>query len=202
MKLRLRRSLKPRCVPSCVGSNQAATTRTCDAGLAHLWFVTLYPFRDGNGRLARAVAELALAQSESSSQRFFSMSSQIMRERKAYYDILERTQKGDMNITPWLHWFLTTLKKSIDGADEVIASVLNREEFWRRHSGVAFSERQAKVLNRVLRGFEGALTTKKWAAIGKCSIPTAQRDINDLLAKGALRHNPGGSKNTSYSPGL
>jgi Fic family protein len=168
------------------------------AGLAHLWFVTIHPFDDGNGRIARAITDQALAQSESSGQRFYSMSSQIRKERAAYYKVLERTQKGDLDVTEWLLWFLGCLSRAIDGAGEAYANVLRKAAFWQRVAEVPLTDRQSKVLNRYLDGFEGHLTTRKWAAIGKCSVPTAQRDINDLLARGVLRRNPGGSKNTSY----
>lgn len=168
------------------------------AGLAHLWFVTIHPFEDGNGRIARAITDQALAQSEGTRQRFYSLSGQIQKERTEYYDLLERTQKGSLDVTDWLIWFLACFSRSIEGAEAVCARVLKKADFWQRHAGKAFSERQRKVLNRLPDGIDGTLTAKKWAALGKCSVPTAQRDINDLLARGALRPNPGGSKNTSY----
>ena len=168
------------------------------AGLAHLWFVTIHPFADGNGRLARAIADKALAQSEESGQRFYSMSSQIRKDRTAYYETLERTQKGSLDITDWLVWFLECFARAIDGAEEVCGHVLRKADFWQRYAREAFSDRQKKVLNHCLDGSEGKLTAKKWAAIAQCSVPSAQRDINDLLARGVLRRNPGGSKNTSY----
>ncbi|MEK6805735.1 MAG: Fic family protein [Pseudomonadota bacterium] len=168
------------------------------AGLAHLWFVTIHPFEDGNGRIARAIADQALAQLEKSPQRFYSLSSQIRKERKAYYDTLETTQKGSLDITPWLNWFLACFSRAIDGADETCAHVLRKAEFWQKHAGEPFSERQKLMLNRYLDGFDGKLTTKKWATIAKCAAPTAQRDINDLIERGILKINPGGSKNTSY----
>jgi Fic family protein len=168
------------------------------AGLAHLWFVTVHPFEDGNGRIARAIADQALAQSEGSGQRFYSMSSQIRKERSIYYDMLERTQKGGLDVTDWLVWFLGCLARAIDGAEAASDQVLRKADFWQRYARAPLSARQKTVLNRYLDGFEGKLTTKKWAAIGKCSVPTAQRDINDLLDREILRRNPGGSKNTSY----
>lgn len=168
------------------------------AGLAHLWFVTIHPFEDGNGRVARAIADQALAQSEGSGQRFYSMSSQIRKERSDYYDTLERTQKGALDVTDWLVWFLGCFSRALDGAAAACAHVLGKADFWQRYAREPFTERQKTVLNRFLDGFEGKLTTKKWAAIGKCSIPTAQRDINELVERGILRRNPGGSKNTSY----
>lgn len=168
------------------------------AGLAHLWFVTIHPFEDGNGRIARAIADQALAQLEKSPQRFYSLSSQIRKERKSYYDTLEATQKGSLDITRWLSWFLDCFSRAIDGADETCTHVLRKADFWRKHAGETFSERQKLMLNRYMDGFEGKLTTKKWADLAKCATPTAQRDINDLIERGVLRTNPGGSKNTSY----
>ena len=168
------------------------------AGLAHLWFVTIHPFEDGNGRVARAVADQALAQSEDSGQRFYSMSSQIRKERSGYYDVLERAQKGTLAVTDWLVWFLGCFSRAIDFADSARADVLRRADFWQRYAREPFTKRQQAVLNRFLDGFEGKLTARKWAAIGKCSIPTAQRDINKLIGRGILRRNPGGSIKTSY----
>ena len=168
------------------------------AGLAHLWFVTIHPFEDGNGRVARAIADQALAQSEDSGQRFYSMSSQIRKERSDYYDALESAQKGTLDVTDWLVWFLGCFSRATDGADSACADVLRKADFWQRYAREPFSKRQKAVLNRFLDGFEGKLTARKWAAIGKCSIPTAQRDITELVERGILRRNPGGSKNTSY----
>ncbi|HEV7803871.1 MAG TPA: Fic family protein [Burkholderiales bacterium] len=168
------------------------------AGLAHLWFVTIHPFEDGNGRVARAIADQALAHSEGSGQRFYSMSSQIRKERSDYYDVLERTQKGDLDVTEWLLWFLACFSRALTGAEALSANVMRKADFWQRYARVAFSDRQKAVLNRYLDGFEGKLTAKKWAAIAKVSIPTAQRDINDLVERRVLSRNTGGSKNTSY----
>ncbi len=168
------------------------------AGLAHLWFVTIHPFEDGNGRVARAIADQALAQSEDSGQRFYSMSSQIRKERSDYFDALESAQKGKLDVTDWLVWFLGCFSRAIDGADSACADVLRKADFWQRYAREPFTKRQKAVLNRFLDGFEGKLTARKWAAIGKCSIPTAQRDITELVERGILRRNPGGSKNTSY----
>ena len=167
-------------------------------GLAHLWFVTVHPFEDGNGRIARAITDQALAQSEDSGQRFYSLSRQIRKERSDYYDMLERSQKGTLDVTDWLVWFLNCLSRAIDGAEAPCANVLRKADFWQRYAREPFTTRQKAVLNRFLDGFEGTLTTRKWAAIGKCSIPTAQRDINELIARGILHRNPGGSRNTSY----
>ena len=168
------------------------------AGLAHLWFVTVHPFEDGNGRIARAVADMALARSEDSSQRFYSMSAQIRAERGDYYDALERTQRGTTDVTDWMTWFLACLGRSIDAAGTALAEVLAKARFWERAGGIALNERQRRVLNRVLDGFEGKLTTSKWAKLAKCSQDTALRDVMDLVAHGLLARNPGGGRNTSY----
>lgn len=169
------------------------------AGLVHLWFVTVHPFEDGNGRIARAIADQALAQSEGSPHRFYSMSSQIGREREDYYAILERTQKGGLDVSDWLQWFLACFTRAIDGAEVSGEGVLRKAEFWRTHEKLAMSKRQRTILNRYLDGFEGKITAKKWAILGKCSSASAQRDIADLVDKGVLQRNPGGSKNTSYA---
>lgn len=169
------------------------------AGIAHLWFVTVHPFDDGNGRIARAIADMALARSEHSAQRFYSMSAQIRVERDAYYGILEKTQKGDLDITPWLDWFLGCLRRAIDGAQTTLASVLTKANFWKVHAGEQFNERQRKILNRLFDGFEGKLTSSKWAALGKCSQDTASRDIDDLVRRGILARDAAGGRSTSYS---
>ncbi|MCC3305105.1 Fic family protein [Sneathiella sp. HT1-7] len=168
------------------------------AGLAHLWFVTLHPFDDGNGRIARAIADMALARSEGSAQRFYSMSAQIRSERNDYYDILEATQKGPLDVTRWLVWFLDCLLRATESAQETLGSVMIKARFWERFATEALNERQIKVLNRMLDGFEGKLTSSKWAKLAKCSQDTAYRDILDLLEKGALQKNPGGGRSTSY----
>lgn len=169
------------------------------AGIAHFWFVTIHPFDDGNGRIARAISDMLLARSEETDQRFYSMSAQIQEERNEYYDILERSQKGDLDITPWLEWFLKCLGRAIDGADTMLAQVLGRARFWEAHAGESFNDRQRKVLNMLLGDFDGKLTSSKWARLCKCSQDTAGRDINDLLARGILQKNPGGGRSTSYS---
>ena len=168
------------------------------AGLAHLWLVTLHPFDDGNGRLSRAVGDMALARAEGTHQRFYSFSAQIQRERKDYYDQLEATQKGPLDVTPWLHWFLGCLLRAVQGADATLAGVLDKAQFWQRWAGTPMNARQTLVLNRVLDGMEGKLTNAKWAAMGKCSADTALRDINDLLAQGVLARLEGGGRNTAY----
>jgi Fic family protein len=169
------------------------------AGLAHLWFVTIHPFADGNGRIARAVADMALARSEQTGQRFYSMSAQIRRERDDYYTVLERTQKGALDVTGWQDWFLNCLGRAIEGADGTLSAVMDKARFWRRFARESFNERQIKVLNTLMDGFEGRLTSSKWARIAKCSQDTAYRDIVDLVARGALQKDPGGGRSTSYS---
>ena len=168
------------------------------AGLAHLWFVTIHPFEDGNGRIARAVADMALARSERSSQRYYSMSSRIRAERNAYYDVLERTQRGTTDVTEWMDWFLACLGRSIDNACTALAGVLAKARFRERAAGLSLNDRQRRVLNRLLDGFEGKLTTSKWAKLAKCSQDTALRDIAFLVDHGLLARNPGGGRSTSY----
>ncbi len=169
------------------------------AALAHLWFVTIHPFDDGNGRIARAITDMSLARSEGSSQRFYSMSAQIRLERNGYYTILERTQKGDLDITPWLAWFLACLNRAFDGAEKILAAVLQKADFWKNHATTQFNERQRNVINRLLDGFEGKLTSTKWAKLEKTSPDTALLDINELVGKGILKRDEGGGRNTSYS---
>jgi Fic family protein len=169
------------------------------SGLAHLWFVTIHPFADGNGRIARAIADMALARSEKSPQRFYSLSAQMRIERKDYYSSLEWTQKGELNVTRWQTWFLECFEHALDGANETLKTVLQKARFWERFAKVALNDRQVKVLNRVLDGFEGKLTSSKWAKLAKCSQDTASRDISDLMEKGALTKEPGGGRSTSYS---
>jgi len=169
------------------------------AGVAHLWFVTIHPFDDGNGRIARAIADLCLARSEKSSQRFYSMSAQIRAKRKAYYDILEAAQKNTTDITPWLEWFLECLGGAIDGAATLLSSIMAKARFWERVEGKELNSRQRIVLNRLLDGFEGNLTTSKWAKLTKSSQDTATRDIQDLIQKGILERSPQGGRSTSYN---
>lgn len=173
------------------------------AGLGHLWFVTLHPFDDGNGRIARAIGDLLLARADGSVQRFYSVSAQIQQERKAYYAILERTQKSvadrlSMDVTEWLLWFLDTLHHAIEQAHYRLDAVLFKARFWQQWAATPLNARQVKLLNRLLDGFEGKLTSRKWAAIAKCSPDTALRDINDLLARGVLQKSDAGGRSTSY----
>lgn len=176
-----------------------STDLVLKAGVAHLWFVTIHPFDDGNGRIARAIADMVLARSENSPQRFYSMSAQIRQERKAYYEILEVTQKDDLDITRWLEWFLDCLSRAFDRAETILANVLGKARFWDRFVKVEFNERQREMLNRLLNGFEGKLTTSKWAKLAKCSHDTALRDIEDLIHKKVLVKDAAGGRSTSYS---
>jgi len=168
------------------------------AGLGHLWFITLHPFDDGNGRIARAVGDLLLVRADGSPQRFYSLSAQIQRERDTYYDILERTQKGGPDVTEWLSWFLCALQRAVEDAHATLDQVLAKSRFWRGAAPVPMNERQIKVLNRMLDGFEGKLTTRKWAALAKCSADTALRDITELVERGVLRRSEAGGRSTSY----
>ena len=169
------------------------------AGLAHLWFVTIHPLDDGNGRIARAIADMALARAEDTDQRFYSMSARIRAQRNAYYETLENTQKGACDITAWQEWFLRCLLQAIEGSHDTLGTVLTKARFWERFAKEPLNERQIKVLNRVLDGFVGKLTSSKWAKLAKCSQDTAYRDILDLIARGALEKDPGGGRSTSYS---
>lgn len=168
------------------------------AGIAHLWFITIHPFEDGNGRIARAIADLALARSEDSTQRFYSMSAQIRQERKTYYDLLEQTQKGGLDITAWLSWFLACLGRAISHADEMLAATLHKARFWETHRTTSLNDRQRLMLNKLLDGFDGHLTTSKWAKIAKCSTDTALRDITALIDAGILKKGDAGSRSTFY----
>lgn len=169
------------------------------AGIAHLWFVTIHPFDDGNGRIARAIADLCIARSEKSSQRFYSMSAQIRRERKEYYDLLEHAQKGGTDVTEWLTWFLECLGRAIDGAATLLESVLTKARFWESIGASPLNERQRLILNQLLDGFDGKLTSSKWAKLTKSSQDTAQRDITDLVQHGILVRSEEGGRSTSYT---
>lgn len=179
-------------------NDEAPMDPVLKASLAHLWFVTVHPFDDGNGRIARAIADMALARSEHTSQRFYSMSAQIRAERNAYYGILERTQKDTLDVTPWMKWFLGCLDRAFDGAEGVLGAVLRKARFWESYAGEPFNDRQRLLLNRLLDGFEGKLTSSKWAKIAKCSQDTAYRDILDLLGRGILFKEPAGGRSASY----
>lgn len=169
-----------------------------NAGIAHLWFVTIHPFDDGNGRLCRAITEMELAKSDGSSKRFYSMSAQILKKRKEYYSILEKTQRGDLNITLWLSWFLNCLKDAILSSEQMLHDVLQKAKFWNLHKNTVLNERQIKMINKLFDSFEGKLTTSKWAKICKCSSDTALRDIKDLETKQILHKDEAGGRSTSY----
>ena len=175
-----------------------ATDPVLTSALAHFWFVTIHPFDDGNGRIARAIADMILARSENSAQRFYSMSAQIQRERNAYYDILEASQRSDLNITAWLEWYLACLRRAINSSHEILDAVLMKANFWKRHEGEKFNERQRNLINRLLDGFDGTLTSSKWAKIAKCSPDTALRDITDLMDRNILLKNDAGGRSTGY----
>jgi Fic family protein len=169
------------------------------AGIAHLWFVTIHPFEDGNGRIARAIADLALARSEKTAQRFYSMSSQIRQERDAYYEILESTQKGNLDITQWLDWFLGCLDRAFDGAETILSGVLTKARFWERHAAARLNVRQRDAIDRMLNGLDGKLTSSIWARLAQCSQDTAGRDIDELVKLGILAKDAAGGRSTSYS---
>jgi Fic family protein len=168
------------------------------AAIAHLWFVTIHPFDDGNGRIARAIADMLLARSDESSQRFYSFSNQIMKERKVYYDVLEKIQHGTLDITLWLEWFLNCMQRAIENSEEVLQKVLRKAEFWKIHANTTLNGRQQQMLNKLLDGFDGKLKSSKWAKITKSSGDTALRDIKDLIEKGILKQEQSGGRSTNY----
>jgi len=168
------------------------------AAIAHVWFVTVHPFDDGNGRIARAVADMQLARADGTAQRFYSMSAQIRKERNAYYTILEKTQRGNLDITDWLEWFLECLSRALHSPEEILTMIFKKAFFWKTHEKTIFNPRQVLLLNKLFDKFEGKLTTSKWAKIAKCSHDTALRDINDLIEKKVLTKEEGGGRNSSY----
>lgn len=168
------------------------------AAIAHLWFITIHPFDDGNGRIARALTDMMLARSEQSGQRFYSMSAEIKQQRVAYYDVLERTQRGDGDITEWLVWFLQCLDSALDNTTSTLSHVMQKARYWEHFADVSVNERQRKLLNMLFDDFFGKLTSSKWAKIAKCSSDTALNDINDLLSKGMLVKSAEGGRSTSY----
>jgi Fic family protein len=180
-------------------NNEDTIDLVLKAAIAHLWFVTIHPFADGNGRIGRAIADLILARSEKSSYRFYSLSSQIQKERKSYYTILEQTQKGNLDITSWIDWFFSCLGRAIQHASSTLETVIQKTQFWESLREVSLNDRQRKIINRILDGFEGKLTSSKWAKITKCSQDTAYRDILNLLELGILIKNPKTGRSTSYS---
>jgi Fic family protein len=168
------------------------------AAIAHLWFVTIHPFEDGNGRITRALTDMLLAQSDKSNQRFYSMSAQIRLERNQYYEILEKTQKGNLDITNWIVWFLNCLINALKATDTILTRVLFKADFWQKHIHISINDRQSKLLNKLMDGFDGKLTSSKWAKIAKCSKDSAVRDINDLIDKGILQKEAAGGRSTNY----
>ena len=168
------------------------------AAVVHLWFLTIHPFEDGNGRIARALTDMILTQSDSIEARFYSMSAQIRIERKEYYEILEKTQKGDVDITNWVQWFLNCLINALKSTDLILNKVLRKANFWQKHNETIFNERQIKLINKLLDGFDGKLTSSKWAKIAKCSKDSAVRDINDLIDKQILQKELAGGRSTNY----
>lgn len=179
-------------------NDEVKTDPVLKAGIAHLWFVTIHPFDDGNGRIARAIADMQLARSDGTHQRFYSMSAQIQRERKTYYDMLEATQKATLDITNWLEWFLSCLDRALINTEGTLVGVLRKARFWEKHTETQLNARQRLMLNKLLDGFEGKLTTSKWAKIAKCSSDTALRDIQDLTDRGTLIKDSSGGRSTNY----
>jgi Fic family protein len=174
------------------------TDAVLKAALAHFWFVTIHPFEDGNGRIARAIADMALARADGTANRFYSMSAQIETERKAYYHVLESTQKGTLDVTTWMTWFLECLGRALDRAPATLVGVLRKARIWETINQSPINERQREVVNRLLDGFEGNLTTSKYAKLSLCSTDTALRDIRELLDRGVLVQNPGRGRSTNY----
>jgi Fic family protein len=168
------------------------------AAIAHFWFIIIHPFDDGNGRIARAISDLLLARADNTTERYYSMSSRIMVERKQYYAVLQKTQHSSGDITEWLSWFLHCLKHSLMSTESTLHHVLRKTEFWKIHEATIFNERQRLVLNKLLDGFDGKLKSSKWAKIAKCSTDTALRDIKDLIEKGILRQEQEGGRSTNY----
>lgn len=179
-------------------NNESETDPVLKAAVAHFWFVTIHPFDDGNGRIARTITDMQLARSDGSPQRFYSMSNQILTERKRYYNLLEQTQRGDGDITAWLEWFLRCLENALVNSRVILESVLAKAKFWERHSQMSLNDRQRLMLNKLLDDFEGKLTSSKWAKIARCSQDTAIRDIQDLINKGILRKEAEGGRSTNY----
>lgn len=168
------------------------------AAIAHLWFVTIHPFDDGNGRMARTITELMLARADNSSRRFYSLSAEIMKQRKEYYDVLEQTQKGAIDVTPWLLWFVKTLRNALVFSLQTTDRVIQKASFWSKHKETVLNERQRKIINKLWDGFDGKLTTQKYAKINHCSQDTALRDIQSLMEKGILRKTEEGGRSTNY----
>ncbi len=168
------------------------------AAIAHFWFIIIHPFDDGNGRIARAISDMLLARSESNSERFYSMSNQILLERTRYYEVLQKVQHSSGDITEWINWFLHCMKKALMQTEGTLNNILHKAEFWKVHENTPINERQRLVLNKLLDGFDGKLKTSKWAKISKCSQDTAIRDINDLINKNILKKDDAGGRSTNY----
>ncbi|MDR2581794.1 MAG: Fic family protein [Fibromonadaceae bacterium] len=179
-------------------NNENKLNHILKSAISHFWFVTIHPFDDGNGRIARAISDMMLARSDNSSQRFYSMSAQILKERKKYYDVLEVTQHGNSDITQWLLWFLECLKKALFESEKIVHSVIFKANFWDKHRDTPLNSRQRLMLNKLLDGFHGKLQSSKWAKIAKCSPDSALRDIKDLLDKGILKQDLHGGRSTAY----
>jgi Fic family protein len=179
-------------------NNSTENDPVIKAAIAHLWFVTIHPFEDGNGRIARTITDMLLTRSDRSPQRFYSMSNQILSERKKYYAALEKSQHGDMDITPWLDWFLICLERALLSSGKILQDVFHKADFWNKYSNTPLNDRQRLMLNKLLDGFKGKLKSSKWAKIAKCSTDTALRDIKDLIEKGILRQEEQGGRSTSY----
>jgi Fic family protein len=180
-------------------TNENTLDPVMKAGIAHLWFITLHPFDDGNGRIARAITDMQLCKADGSSKRFYSMSAQILLQRNGYYSILEQTQKGTLDITNWLQWFFENLLAALNATNTTLEQVLLKAGFWEKQNNTSLNERQKLLLNKILDGFEGKLTSTKWAKIAKCSSDTALRDIQDLILKGILMKDDKGGRSTSYT---
>lgn len=178
---------------------ESTTDAVLKAAIAHLWFVTIHPFDDGNGRITRAITDMQLARADGTPQRFYSMSAQILKERVTYYTMLEQTQKGSLDITPWLTWFLDCLYHAMDHTEDTLSAVANRTQFWERNRGILLNSRQQYMVSALLDEFYGKLTSTKWAKMTKSSPDTALRDIQDLIEKGILQKEPGGGRNTTYA---
>ena len=180
-------------------NNYIKTDLVIKAAIAHLWLVTIHPFEDGNGRITRAATDMLLAQADNTTQRFYSMSAQIRKQRTQYYEMLEKTQKGNLDITDWIKWFLSCLINALKATELSLSNVLSKADFWNEHSKISLNERQKKLINKMLDGFEGKLTSDKWAKISKCSKDTAIRDINDLIEKNILQKENAGGRSTHYT---
>ena len=177
---------------------EQTTDLVLKAAIAHLWFVTIHPFEDGNGRIGRAISDMILARSDEQAYRFYSLSSQIRKERNAYYDVLEKTQKGSLDITKWIEWFLNCLLHAIEHSEIVLEKIINKHAFWIKNAGINLNDRQRKILNMLMDDFQGVLNTTKWSKIGKCSQDTALRDIQDLIEKDILIKTEQGGRSTNY----